>query len=128
MSDLIEPTKRFSSAELRRLSAQINNGLVSEALLYAAITNSRANAQAKRISELEAALAAVTAERDALKVDAGRWQHLRAHSTYTDRGAYSKPNGDGLVSPLTRRWYHDSQYLTLDTLDAAIDAAIKEQQ
>ena len=61
------------------------------------------------------------AELAACREDAERYRWLRENTTYKNFGTLSTPSG--LVSPLSRRWYHDSTILTAHTLDDAIDAA-----
>ena len=59
--------------------------------------------------------------------DAARYRWLRLNTNYEDRGTFRAPNGD-LVSPMSRRWYHQTTDLASDTLDSAIDAAINAKE
>jgi len=67
----------------------------------------------------------LSATPDAL--DARRYRWLRKNMTYKNIGTHSEDGTGKLISPLARRWYHDTQDLASDTLDAAIDAALASE-
>lgn len=76
------------------------------------------------LSEKAAERDRLEAESERLREDAERYRWLRDNMTFHDINPYA--TGTGILTPVYRKWFHDSNALHANTLDAAIDAARKE--
>lgn len=76
------------------------------------------------LNRVDSAKGALHTAIEKLAADAARYRWLKANMTYVELGTYRAPNSE-LVSPMSRRWYHQTTDMQSNTIDELADKAMK---